>query len=247
MRARSHSATPRILSRACLAATTTAVAMLALPGQPSHAATTKHRECLPLGGLLVRDTIRRRDGDHDEVTEYLGHHVYRVTKCDLKGRLTSSMTVEGVNDPDGQVRPRTRDDHQQQADSLDRLRRPPRSPLGAGVAPGSCPGRQVDRASDARGRQAGSGLRPHQRDGRLRRPTTGLARPQHDRRAGRIRGRRRRRVPGRFAHRHGRDLERPPLRVALEQQGLREQLQDPRRPRERGRGLEHDPHQLRPQ
>ena len=37
------------------------------------------------------------------MTEYLGNHVYRVTKCDLKGRLTSSMTVEGVNDPDGQL------------------------------------------------------------------------------------------------------------------------------------------------
>jgi hypothetical protein len=60
------------------------------------------KRCLPLGGLLVRRTIRRGlQGGGNEVTERLGHGVYRVTRCDRAGALTSSMTVEPVPDPDG--------------------------------------------------------------------------------------------------------------------------------------------------
>ena len=57
---------------------------------------------MPLGGLLVRQTIRRglRNGGN-EVTERLANGVYRVTRCDRAGALTSSMTVEPVADPDG--------------------------------------------------------------------------------------------------------------------------------------------------
>src|SRR4051794_38532466 len=60
------------------------------------------QRCLPLGGLLVARTIRRglRNGGN-EVTERLGHGVYRVTRCDRARKLTSSMTVEPVPDPDG--------------------------------------------------------------------------------------------------------------------------------------------------
>ncbi len=103
MRISSLSATPRILRGAGVAATAVAVAVGMTPARAQHAAATAKRECLPLGGLLVGDTIRRRVGDRDEVTEFLGHDVYRVTRCDLKDRFMSSMTVEGVDDPDGQL------------------------------------------------------------------------------------------------------------------------------------------------
>ena len=55
---------------------------------------------MPLGGLLVRRTIRRglRNGGN-EVTERLANGVYRVTRCDRAGALTSSMTVAPVRIP----------------------------------------------------------------------------------------------------------------------------------------------------
>ena len=60
------------------------------------------KRCVPLGGLLVSRTIRRglRNGGN-EVTERLADGVYRVTRCDRGGTLTSSMTVAPVRDPDG--------------------------------------------------------------------------------------------------------------------------------------------------
>jgi len=60
------------------------------------------KRCVPLGGLLVSRTTRRglRNGG-DEVTEGLADGVYRVTRCDRAGALTSSMTVAPVRDPDG--------------------------------------------------------------------------------------------------------------------------------------------------
>jgi len=60
------------------------------------------KRCVPLGGLLVSRTIRRglRNGGN-EVTERLPDGVYRVTRCDSAGTLTSSMTVAPVRDPDG--------------------------------------------------------------------------------------------------------------------------------------------------
>src|SRR3954453_19939403 len=60
------------------------------------------QRCVPLGGLLVARTIRRgvRNGGN-EVTERLGHGMYRVTRCDRTDAITSPMTVEPVPDPGG--------------------------------------------------------------------------------------------------------------------------------------------------
>src|SRR6478672_5735143 len=60
------------------------------------------KRCVPLGGLLLSRTIRRglRNGGN-EVTERLADGVYRVTRCNRAGALTSSMTVAPVRDPDG--------------------------------------------------------------------------------------------------------------------------------------------------
>ena len=60
------------------------------------------KRCVPLGGLLVSRTVRRllRNGGN-EVTERLADGVYRVTRCNRAGALTSSMTVAPVRDPDG--------------------------------------------------------------------------------------------------------------------------------------------------
>jgi hypothetical protein len=69
---------------------------------PATAPVAPAKRCVPLGGLLVRQTIRRglRNGGN-EVTERLGHGIYRVTRCDRADAITSSMTVEPVPDPDG--------------------------------------------------------------------------------------------------------------------------------------------------
>ena len=85
-----------------------AVAFAAAPAPTSRAddapatAQAGAKRCVPLGGLLVSRTIRRglRNGG-DEVTERLADGVYRVTRCDRGGTLTSSMTVAPVRDPDG--------------------------------------------------------------------------------------------------------------------------------------------------
>ena len=71
---------------------------------PTAAPVASPERCVPLGGLLVSQTIRRelRNGG-DEVTERLGQGVYRVTRCDRAGAITSSMTVEPVPDPDGRL------------------------------------------------------------------------------------------------------------------------------------------------
>ena len=71
---------------------------------PAAAPVASGERCVPLGGLLVSQTIRRelRNGG-SEVTERLGQGVYRVTRCDRAGAITSSMTVEPVPDPDGRL------------------------------------------------------------------------------------------------------------------------------------------------
>ena len=84
-----------------------AAALVGEPGSTSRAAAERAtpaatKKCLPLGGLLVRKTIRRARDDGSEVTERLGHGVYRVTRCREDGRLRVSMTVAPVRDPDGQ-------------------------------------------------------------------------------------------------------------------------------------------------
>src|SRR4029079_8885609 len=88
-----------------------ALALAAGPAQtfgaddaPTAAPVASAERCVPLGGLLVGQTIRRelRNGG-DEVTERLGQGVYRVTRCDRAGAITSSMTVEPVPDPDGRL------------------------------------------------------------------------------------------------------------------------------------------------
>ena len=58
--------------------------------------------CRPIRGILVPRTVRRRLTNRDEVMEPLGKGAYRITRCDFEGRLTSSMTVARVPDPDGQ-------------------------------------------------------------------------------------------------------------------------------------------------
>src|SRR5690348_6099416 len=80
----------------------TVVLLLAATAAPAGAAEAK-RTCLPLGGLLVPDTIRARTADRLEVTEPLGEHRYRVTRCTLEGVLTRSMLVAPVADPDEQL------------------------------------------------------------------------------------------------------------------------------------------------
>ena len=85
-----------------------AAALAAAPAPTSRAddapatAQAGAKRCVPLGGLLVGRTIRRglRNGGN-EVTERLADGVYRVTRCDRAGTLTSSMTVAPVRDPDG--------------------------------------------------------------------------------------------------------------------------------------------------
>jgi len=85
-----------------------AAAFAAAPAPTSRAteapatAQAGARRCVPLGGLLVSRTIRRglRNGGN-EVTEKLADGVYRVSRCDRAGTLTSSMTVAPVRDPDG--------------------------------------------------------------------------------------------------------------------------------------------------
>src|SRR4051794_846738 len=84
-----------VTSGVCVAAASAGPAPRA--GGDAHASTP----CRPLGGLLVRSTIRRRIGDRNEVTERLGGGAYRVTRCDLKGRIARSMLVERIRDPDG--------------------------------------------------------------------------------------------------------------------------------------------------
>lgn len=102
---------PNVLTRRAtlLVALGVAAAFAGAPTPPSradHAPVTAPvaaaKRCVPLGGLLVRQTIRRglRNGGN-EVTEPLANGVYRVTRCDRAGALTSSMTVEPVPDPDG--------------------------------------------------------------------------------------------------------------------------------------------------
>jgi hypothetical protein len=79
-----------------------ATALTAGIDAPTASAQAAPKRCLPLGGLLARRTIRRGLRNcGNEVTERLAHGVYRVTRCNRAGALTSSMTVAPVPDPDG--------------------------------------------------------------------------------------------------------------------------------------------------
>ena len=101
---------PNALTRRAtvLVALGVASAFAAAPAPTSRAddapatAPAAAKRCVPLGGLLVRQTIRRglRNGGN-EVTERLADGMYRVTRCDRADTMTSSMTVAPVRDPDG--------------------------------------------------------------------------------------------------------------------------------------------------
>src|SRR4051812_33516812 len=74
-----------------------AAAPVQAPRATSGRAAQAEQRCLPLGGLLVRETTRRHGADGDEVTERFGPDLYRVTRCDQRGGLIASMIVEPVD------------------------------------------------------------------------------------------------------------------------------------------------------